>query len=75
MGSARPLSPEHQAIVDLGSRIGTALTWHEPVKLCVAHQQRHDCGSGFWYRCYECARTRVTPCRTWQALTGKEVPE
>ena len=60
-------------------RVAAALALHEPVRICVNHhitQQAvlHDCGGPYLYRCSTCARTRSTPCRTWQALTGKDLP-
>ena len=58
-------------------RINDALELHAPDRICAAHHQHHDCPEphGYLFRCFVCRGTRATPCRTWQALTGKDKPD
>ncbi len=55
-----------------------ALVLHANVTVCQAHHitisGSHDCGGAVTYRCPTCRVSGRTPCRTWQALTGKDAP-
>jgi len=62
------------SVEGLERRIRAALALHEPAPICTKHFQADDCGEPRMFRCFICRQTRPQPCRTWRALTDKDMP-
>lgn len=71
---ARDLARDVAAALEAQNAAAAAL--HLNKRYCQAHgMPDEECGSGWIYRCWECAKHTVgRPCRTSQALRGEWTP-